>query len=145
METRVDEIADRIYRLATFVPDVGPTGFTFNQFLIDADEPTIFHTGPRAMFPTLLEPTIPTNSVMLRTAAPADVVVREAAARGVALAVMGPDLVRGMTHLGVTDTDARSPASTSTSRSRTIIGPRVIRLNGFEASRNASRQARVSL
>jgi hypothetical protein len=48
METRIDEIADRIYRLSTFVPDIGPTGFTFNQFLIDADEPTIFHTGPRA-------------------------------------------------------------------------------------------------
>ncbi len=51
MRTRVDEIADRIYRLSTFVPDVGPTGFTFNQFIIDADEPTIFHTGPRTMFP----------------------------------------------------------------------------------------------
>jgi flavorubredoxin len=51
METRVDEIADHIYRLSTFVPDIGPTGFTFNQFLIDADEPTVFHTGPRAMFP----------------------------------------------------------------------------------------------
>lgn len=51
METNVDEIADHIYRLSTFVPDVGPTGFTFNQFLIDADEPLIFHTGPRAMFP----------------------------------------------------------------------------------------------
>jgi flavorubredoxin len=55
METRVDEIADRIYRLSTFVPDVGPTGFTFNQFLIDADEPAIFHTGPRAMFPSVFE------------------------------------------------------------------------------------------
>ena len=53
METRVDEIADRIYRLSTFVPDIGPTGFTFNQFLIDADEPTIFHTGPRGMFPAV--------------------------------------------------------------------------------------------
>lgn len=51
METHVDEIADHIYRLSTFVPDVGPTGFTFNQFLIDADEPVLFHTGPRAMFP----------------------------------------------------------------------------------------------
>ncbi|MEO6468234.1 MAG: MBL fold metallo-hydrolase [Acidimicrobiia bacterium] len=51
METNVDEIADHIYRLSTFVPDVGPTGFTFNQFLIDADEPVIVHTGPRAMFP----------------------------------------------------------------------------------------------
>ena len=55
METRVDEIADRIYRLSTFVPDIGPTGFTFNQFLIDADEPAIFHTGPRAMFPSVSE------------------------------------------------------------------------------------------
>src|SRR5271170_7550958 len=53
METRVDEIAERIYRLSTFVPDIGPRGFTFNQFLIDADEPTIFHTGPRAMFPAV--------------------------------------------------------------------------------------------
>ncbi len=51
METRVDEIADRIYRLSTLVPDIGPTGFTFNQFVIDADEPVIFHTGPRGMFP----------------------------------------------------------------------------------------------
>ncbi|EQD64957.1 beta-lactamase domain-containing protein, partial [mine drainage metagenome] len=53
METRLDEIADRIYRMSTFVPDIGPTGFTFNQFLIDADEPAIFHTGPRAMFPSV--------------------------------------------------------------------------------------------
>lgn len=51
METSVDEIADRIYRLSTFVPNIGPTGFTFNQFLIAADEPAIFHTGPRGMFP----------------------------------------------------------------------------------------------
>ena len=55
METTVSEIAERIYRLSTFVPDVGPTGFTFNQFLIDADEPAIFHTGPRALFPDVSE------------------------------------------------------------------------------------------
>ena len=55
METRVDEIADRIFRMSTFVPDIGPTGFTFNQFLIDADEPAIFHTGPRAMFMSVSE------------------------------------------------------------------------------------------
>jgi flavorubredoxin len=55
METAVDEIADHIYRLSTFVPDIGPTGFTFNQFVIDADEPAIFHTGPRAMFPLVSE------------------------------------------------------------------------------------------
>lgn len=53
MDTHVDEIADRIFRLSTFVPDIGPTGFTFNQFLVDADAPLLFHTGPRAMFPSV--------------------------------------------------------------------------------------------
>lgn len=51
MQTDVHEIADRVYRLSTFVPDAAPGGFTFNQFLIDADEPLLFHTGPRRMFP----------------------------------------------------------------------------------------------
>ena len=55
METRVDEIAERIYRMSTFVPTIGPSGFTFNQFLIDAEEPTIFHTGPRGIFPSVSE------------------------------------------------------------------------------------------
>ncbi len=53
--TTIDEIADRIYRIATYVPEIGPTGFTFNQFLIDADEPAIFHTGPKGMFPLVTE------------------------------------------------------------------------------------------
>ncbi len=52
METRISEIADGIYRLSTFVPDIAPpAGFTFNQFLILADEPLLFHTGLRKMFP----------------------------------------------------------------------------------------------
>lgn len=51
MTTKVDEIAPRVYRLSTFVPDIGPSGFTFNQFLIDDDEPLLFHTGHRSMFP----------------------------------------------------------------------------------------------
>lgn len=51
MKTEVTEIADRIFRLSTFVPQVGPTGFTFNQFLIDAEEPVLFHYGHRSMFP----------------------------------------------------------------------------------------------
>jgi flavorubredoxin len=56
METKLDEIADGIYRLATFVPEVAPpAGFTFNQFLIAADEPLLFHTGPRGMFPLVAE------------------------------------------------------------------------------------------
>jgi flavorubredoxin len=51
VKTEVSEIADRIYRLSTFVPAVGPTGFTFNQFLIDADQPLLFHYGQRSLFP----------------------------------------------------------------------------------------------
>ncbi|MGH8886804.1 MAG: MBL fold metallo-hydrolase [Egibacteraceae bacterium] len=52
METRVDEIADGIYRLSTWFPDVAlPAGFTFNQFLVDAEEPLLFHTGQRMLFP----------------------------------------------------------------------------------------------
>ncbi len=51
MNTRTDEIADGIYRFSTLVPDMGPDGFTFNQFLVRAPEPLLFHTGPRAMFP----------------------------------------------------------------------------------------------
>jgi flavorubredoxin len=56
METKVDEIAEGIYRLSTLVPEVAaPAGFTFNQFLVDAEEPLLFHTGPRAMFPLVSE------------------------------------------------------------------------------------------
>jgi flavorubredoxin len=52
METRIDEIADGIYRLSTYVPDIAPpAGFTFNQFLVLGDEPLMFHTGLRKMFP----------------------------------------------------------------------------------------------
>ena len=52
METKVSEIADGIYRLSTYVPDIAPpAGFTFNQFLIVGDEPLMFHTGLRKMFP----------------------------------------------------------------------------------------------
>jgi flavorubredoxin len=53
METRVDEIAARVYRLSTFLPAVGPRGFTFNQFLVDADEPLLFHCGQRMLFPAV--------------------------------------------------------------------------------------------
>ena len=53
METKVDEIGERIYRLSTFLPAVGPSGFTFNQFLVDADEPLLFHCGQRALFPSV--------------------------------------------------------------------------------------------
>jgi len=55
MTTKVDEVAPAIYRLSTFAPDIGPTGFTFNQFLLDDDEPMLFHTGHRSMFGSVRE------------------------------------------------------------------------------------------
>src|SRR3954471_15652979 len=55
MQASVDQIADRIYRISTFVPDIGPTGFTFNQFLVDAEEPLLYHTGMRQLFPLVRE------------------------------------------------------------------------------------------
>lgn len=54
--TRVDEIADGIFRISTPVPpSVVPGGFTFNQYLIRDDEPLLFHTGPRKLFPMVRE------------------------------------------------------------------------------------------
>ena len=52
--TQVDEIADGIYRICTPM-DVIPGGFTFNSFLIEDDEPLLFHTGYRKLFPTTVE------------------------------------------------------------------------------------------
>src|SRR5689334_888529 len=51
MDTRVDQIADTVYRISTFIPEIGPTGFTFNQFLLRAEEPLLYHTGMRGLFP----------------------------------------------------------------------------------------------
>ncbi|WKZ56102.1 MAG: MBL fold metallo-hydrolase [Bdellovibrionota bacterium] len=52
METKVAEIADGIYRLSTYVPEIAPPrGFTFNQFLVLGEEPLLFHSGLRKMFP----------------------------------------------------------------------------------------------
>jgi flavorubredoxin len=52
MEARVSEIAAGVYRISTWIPDVAPpAGFTFNQFLIDGEEPMLFHCGHRALFP----------------------------------------------------------------------------------------------
>ncbi|MCU1602322.1 MAG: Anaerobic nitric oxide reductase flavorubredoxin [Frankiales bacterium] len=50
-DTKVDQIADRIYRISTCIPEIAPGGFTFNQFLIDAEEPLLYHTGMRQLFP----------------------------------------------------------------------------------------------
>lgn len=54
--TNVLEIADGIYRINTPVAIAGgPGGFSFNQFLVVDDEPLIFHTGPRRLFPLVRE------------------------------------------------------------------------------------------
>lgn len=52
METRTDEIAENIFRLSTYVPDAN---LAFNQYLVRADEPLLFHTGMRALFPLVSE------------------------------------------------------------------------------------------
>jgi flavorubredoxin len=54
METKVDEIGDGIYRISTFMPQVlPPAGLTFNEFLVMADEPLLFHCGYRKLFPVV--------------------------------------------------------------------------------------------
>ncbi len=55
MHPEVNEIADDIFRISTWIPDVSPEGFTFNQFLVMGDEPLLFHTGMRGMYPLVAE------------------------------------------------------------------------------------------
>lgn len=51
-KTTITEIAPDVFRLATHVPEVAePAGFTFCQFLIRGDEPFLYHTGMRGLFP----------------------------------------------------------------------------------------------
>ena len=52
--TRVDEVASGVYRISTPL-DVIPGGFSFNSYLIADEEPLLFHTGYRALFPITLE------------------------------------------------------------------------------------------
>jgi flavorubredoxin len=54
-QTTIDEIAPEIYRVSTFIPEVTPVGFSFNQFLVVADQPLLFHTGQRGLFPAVAE------------------------------------------------------------------------------------------
>jgi flavorubredoxin len=61
--TNVHEIADGIYRINT-PTDTVPGGFSFNQYLVLDDQPLLFHTGPRKMFPLIreaVESLIPVN------------------------------------------------------------------------------------
>ena len=54
--TNIQEIADGIYRINTPVGfPGGPGEFSFNQYLVIDDEPLVFHTGPRRLFPYVQE------------------------------------------------------------------------------------------
>jgi len=48
--TTVTEIATDVYRISTLVPEFD---LQFNQFLVRDDEPLLYHTGMRAMFPQI--------------------------------------------------------------------------------------------
>jgi hypothetical protein len=50
-ETRIDEIADGIFRISTPVDSIAGSGITYNQYLIVDDEPLLFHTGKRRDVP----------------------------------------------------------------------------------------------
>jgi flavorubredoxin len=52
--TNVHEIADGIFRINT-PTDTVPGGFSFNQYLVLDEQPLLFHTGPRRMFPLVRE------------------------------------------------------------------------------------------
>jgi flavorubredoxin len=49
--TSLHEIAPGIYRINTPVAVPGGPSFNFNQYLLAGDEPLLFHTGPRRLFP----------------------------------------------------------------------------------------------
>jgi flavorubredoxin len=53
--TNVQEIADGIYRINTPIDFPDGQGFSFNQYLLLDDEPLLWHTGPRRMFPLVSE------------------------------------------------------------------------------------------
>ncbi|HEX7426981.1 MAG TPA: MBL fold metallo-hydrolase [Mycobacterium sp.] len=51
MDTTVDEIGAGIFRLSTWIPEITEHGFTMNQFLLNGDQPFLFHCGHRQLFP----------------------------------------------------------------------------------------------
>lgn len=48
--TRIDEIAPDIYRISTFVPEIN---LQFAQFLVRDEQPLLFHTGMKKLFPVV--------------------------------------------------------------------------------------------
>lgn len=63
--TRIDEVADGIFRISTPVQIPGGE-FSFNQFLVVDEEPLLYHTGLRKLFPVVkeaVERVIPASSL----------------------------------------------------------------------------------
>ncbi len=52
MNTRIEEVAEGIYQIASYMPEMD---FGFNQYLVTGDEPLLFHTGMRGVFPVVQE------------------------------------------------------------------------------------------
>ncbi len=48
METRITEVADGTYQTTTYVEEAN---FSFNQYVVTGEEPLLFHTGGRGLFP----------------------------------------------------------------------------------------------
>ena len=48
----IKEVAPDVYRISTYVPEIN---LQFNQFLVRDDEPLLFHTGMRGIFPQVRE------------------------------------------------------------------------------------------
>lgn len=65
--TRIDEIANGIYRISTAIPPSAiPGGFTFNQYLVVDERPLLYHTGLTKLFPSVraaIDSVIPTESL----------------------------------------------------------------------------------
>lgn len=53
--TNIHEIAEGIYRINTPIRFPDGAAFSFNQYLVADDEPLLFHTGPRKLFPLVSE------------------------------------------------------------------------------------------
>jgi flavorubredoxin len=98
MQTQIEEVADRTYRISTFVPSIGPSGFRFNQYLLTAGEPLLYHCGMRALFPA----------------------VRDAVAR-----VMPPERLRwiGFSHVEADECGAMNAWLAAAPRATVIHGP----------------------
>src|SRR5690606_37426305 len=53
--TNIEEIAAGVYRINTPVAIGADNEFSFNQYLVVDDEPLLFHTGQRQLFPVVSE------------------------------------------------------------------------------------------